>query len=1141
MQRCNNSLNWATFRPENWRERAASPPLRKKLWHLLCVSRTNSYFCVQTAHQKKGNRFILKQKMTCSTLIRQTPSALHRTLSLVVLFLAMAVLPLRALEKRDGIYLIRSADDLAAFARLVNEGEVGASGQLLSDIDFSGRDEMIGRGEGLAAAVNPFRGTFDGRGHTVTVGYHTSQPFTALFRFVDGASILNLHVAGTVQSSAGHAAGVAGHVTGRSRFANILSSVKLVSAMNGFVGNGGVAGFILAGSATFDNCGFNGSIHSETGSEFGGIVGWMDIVDTRASASLTNCYVMADFHGGVANSSTFAVGDPSLIALDNCYYLHPIGKEQGTPMTARQFADGTVCWLLNRNQLRHPVWFQTLGSDAAPVPFAEGHGRVYVRKLDCLGHPAPGEQPSNNPDGASFDIPAHSYDGYVCSVCRALNPNFCNETDGYYEIGDADQLSWFAYMVNSGHPDINGRLMADIDFSRHAEMIGLGVGRIPNPGFRGVFDGQGHDIRLGYETKEPVAALFRYINGARIKNLSTSGTLVAHAPLAAGVAGSGSGTLSNVISTVTLRSTVRGKGLHGGLMAALTTGNAFFTNCAFAGSFIGPETTHYGGFVGQPGGFSITFTNCFVDVRENTFLNTGASFTPVFNADNYKFHNCYYTGNSFGISQGTQLGREQMANGELLRRLSSDKESTWTQTPGRDAFPLPFRVQELRLTDNTCQITSAEDLEQFARLVASGHSDINAVLTTDIDYRGRRELIGSEAHHYSGTFDGAGHKISVNIDEERPALGLFRYVDRGGTLKNLHVDGIVSAHDQYAGGIVGWLADGTVSNCLATVEIKSDYMGDCSCGGICGTTSRRATIANCQFVGQINASGGEGFAGLVGWVDGPGTVIRNSLVVCDSYLGFDDRSDAIVRARNARHVTLENVYYLNNIEASIDGAHKITMEQISNGEVFYTLLGNAIRQAEQTIDSQQVKIRKKNFTIALVAFGASFLGLVLLALTFYFRSRTLRLRHLYEQTLHQHAQWLEQLRQQAAAPAGKPQPSADDSENLLSELYARLLQTMEEKKLYVRPGLDETTLAREVGTNVNYLSRCINQMAGGKNFSRWLNTYRVNHAIQLIEEDNQTNIAVLSEMSGFSSQKTFTRHFKDVTGMTATQYILSRR
>ena len=168
------------------------------------------------------------------------PYRLLGILLLYIVYTVAAAHPLHAIEKRDGIYQISSASDLAAFAHLVNDGEVMARGRLLSDIDFTGYDEMIGLGDGLASAVNPFRGTFDGEGHTVTVAYNSTKSFTALFRFVDSATIRNLHVNGIVQSSVGHAAGVAGHVTGSCRFENILSSVRLVSTASGFVGNGGI-------------------------------------------------------------------------------------------------------------------------------------------------------------------------------------------------------------------------------------------------------------------------------------------------------------------------------------------------------------------------------------------------------------------------------------------------------------------------------------------------------------------------------------------------------------------------------------------------------------------------------------------------------------------------------------------------------------------------------------------------------------------------------------------------------------------------------------------------------------------------------------------------------------------------------------
>ena len=37
--------------------------------------------------------------------------------------------------------------------------------------------------------------------------------------------------------------------------------------------------------------------------------------------------------------------------------------------------------------------------------------------------------------------------------------------NGYYQIGDADDLLWFANYVNSGHSSINGKLTADIDLT----------------------------------------------------------------------------------------------------------------------------------------------------------------------------------------------------------------------------------------------------------------------------------------------------------------------------------------------------------------------------------------------------------------------------------------------------------------------------------------------------------------------------------------------------------------------------------------------------------------------------------------------------------------------------------------------------
>ena len=58
--------------------------------------------------------------------------------------------------------------------------------------------------------------------------------------------------------------------------------------------------------------------------------------------------------------------------------------------------------------------------------------------------------------------------------------------NGYYEIGNAGQLYWFAKKVNAGDNSLNGLLTADIDYT--SKDLGIAMSR--NFPYRGVFDGQ---------------------------------------------------------------------------------------------------------------------------------------------------------------------------------------------------------------------------------------------------------------------------------------------------------------------------------------------------------------------------------------------------------------------------------------------------------------------------------------------------------------------------------------------------------------------------------------------------------------------------------------------------------------------------
>ena len=59
---------------------------------------------------------------------------------------------------------------------------------------------------GIALSIEPFKGTFDGNGKTLTFNYTAKENYTAPFRFIDGtitshASIRNLNVVSNITST----------------------------------------------------------------------------------------------------------------------------------------------------------------------------------------------------------------------------------------------------------------------------------------------------------------------------------------------------------------------------------------------------------------------------------------------------------------------------------------------------------------------------------------------------------------------------------------------------------------------------------------------------------------------------------------------------------------------------------------------------------------------------------------------------------------------------------------------------------------------------------------------------------------------------------------------------------------------------
>ena len=183
-------------------------------------------------------------------------------------------------------------------------------------------------------------------------------------------------------------------------------------------------------------------------------------------------------------------------------------------------------------------------------------------------------------------------------------------------------------------------------------------------------------------------------------------------------------------------------------------------------------------------------------------------------------------------------------------------------------------------SDGTYTVTSADGLMNVAELVNGGKSDINITLDTDIDLTGKDWTpIGTDYDNsYKGTFDGGGHTITgLTFTTNDKYAGLFGYLNRAGTVKNVVMEGVQITSNQIYGGSIGGVVGsswGTIENCSVSGSISGTvYVGGvvgvqiggsitgCSSsatvkgmvdvGGVAGQTNSSATLTACYATGNV--------------------------------------------------------------------------------------------------------------------------------------------------------------------------------------------------------------------------------------------------------------------------------------------------
>lgn len=251
-------------------------------------------------------------------------------------------------------------------------------------------------------------------------------------------------------------------------------------------------------------------------------------------------------------------------------------------------------------------------------------------------------------------------------------------------------------------------------------------------------------------------------------------------------------------------------------------------------------------------------------------------------------------------------------------------------------------------------------------------------------------------------------------------------------------------------------------------------------------------------------------------------------------------------ADNCRHLGLkdEAIEYLVKANHTMDTLSRINMDRLMHERTI--MLDIEQKEQEAALHAQEMKAQMKiNITLFLTT-------LILIVMLSIIIANYKRRNRLYKNIVKQNTrnvayqaqmqQRIESLNQQLADQKQSSIHSTASNgpvseSQTLNDLYDRTCQMMEEKKLYKDSQLNRERLAELLGTNRTYLSRIIKEKSG-MNYLQFVNSYRIQEAIQILSDHNRIDYPLKQIWSdlGFNSPATFYKIFQQSVGMTPSVY-----
>lgn len=354
---------------------------------------------------------------------------------------------------------------------------------------------------------------------------------------------------------------------------------------------------------------------------------------------------------------------------------------------------------------------------------------------------------------------------------------------------------------------------------------------------------------------------------------------------------------------------------------------------------------------------------------------------------------------TLAADQEQQTQQEQIAPVDTENTVPAGNEETQEQQEPAPETPAPQMTSSggaaLALAEGT--VSSAKE---FAEMDASG------------SYTLTKDIIVTEpyASDFSGTFDGNGHTVTLNITSSsaKSYTGLFGTLAGGAVVKNVITAGKIEATGKdNVGGIAGFAntysGDVTIENCKNTAAITGNnevggILGYCSgsahsvtvtdcantgtisgtrkLGGICGNLENAHFIKNCYNSGTVTGSAiggilGRGARGYSSTTDTP--ILENCYNVGDIVYSGTNGSAIVGTGYAKKPVEVKNCYALKGSAQAfvVNGVNAISNSDFKSADemksaAFAALLGDGfmVKSGDYPALSWETPTAAVSFTIA---------------------------------------------------------------------------------------------------------------------------------------------------------------------------------